>query len=471
MDCSIKQILLNILNDNEEDKLPTQYAGMKYQNNGFSITLKYITSNNFRLLYKMLGKCCIKFFVKDCILIQKQGDIYVQLSGNPLDNLLNDTKAIAKHIKSNTRKENQKNIKNNLADLNKNLNRNGILYCLHSNGKPGLFRKSLLMRVAGFVNRNVENKEGFDEMWFTKGRIVELMNKMDSNYRKSNQHVCSKNDKENRNEGSKGGEGGESGKNALKIEKMEKEVLGEKGKYKVSRNVKFKKKKFARGCKKKGSNEKIQIEKEDLVKTEEEKQKIYQVAGKVLIEYIFRFSKQTINKQTRAYFEEVFGKFAKNLAKMRFDKIFYHYCSNSKKFEYSVIKNAFDGLKEVKDLKNFKKKSVQIKKIFRTKEKKYLKKNKKLKKDYQSIITDLENQETAEKYIACMLDSLNKMNIEDNRIYQFLKEIVWKLLPRGFFGRKNQKIIEKASSSTQARQRTFIAASISTGPMDFRPAS
>jgi hypothetical protein len=431
--CSIKQIMFDIMRENEHEK-PIQFMGMNnYQNNGFSITLKYITSNNFRKLYQLLGSYCIKFFVKDCILIQRQKDIFIQLSGDSLANLLNNSKAIAMQIKSNIRKENHKNMKHNLMDLNSYFNRNNILYCLHSNGKPGLFRKCLIMRVYSFLNKKIKEESRFNVEEYTDERVIEIMNKMDTNYKKSNQYNCSKGNKKEEKRIPNQSKGNDPG--------IDKDRFNQPNNLKIKKQF-IKKRNFNFDKKNNKSNKAIQIENPSPVKSVNKKQEIFSVGGKILIEYIFRENKSNINKKTLEYFQSTFSRFAKKLCNIRFEKIFYHYCSNKKKFEYSVIKNGYSKLKKIKDLENLKNK-LKIDSKFKNKERKYFKKKKIKKENQKSIIKDLESQDTAEKVIACMLDSLNKMYIEDKQIYRFIKEIISKLFPVSFFGKSNSLVLDK----------------------------
>lgn len=462
-DCSIKQIMLEILSENENEK-PIQFTGMNnYQNNGFSITLKYITSNNFRRLYRLLGMYCIKFLVKDCILIQRQKDIFIQLSGESLANLLNNSKAIAMQIKNNIRKENHKNVKNNLADLNFYFNRNSILYCLHSNGSPGLFRKSLLMRLVVFAKTHLNGPRPFDLRDYPSEVIVVQSMQMNSNYRPSNQLNCPKliaDGKENKqvraesetkpeeSQRAKMGDFkmGNSGlfkrESSKKPEELKQELRLIPEKYPKREFGSSKTKTGSKPRPKQGGRRGRKRAKSQLPnQTPEQRDKVYLVAGRILSEYIFKSQNKHINRQTRTYLEGFFSRFVKKLHKLRFDKIFYFHCSNPRNFDYRIIKNAFENLKNLGDLTDFARGSLKIDNFFKKKQEQYWSKKKET--PAADIIQEIESQDSPEKVIACLLDGLNRMFVPDARVFAFVREVVSKLIPASFWGRKNLSVINR----------------------------
>lgn len=452
--------MLEILSENENEK-PIQFAGMNnYQNNGFSITLKYITSNNFRRLYRVLGMYCIKFLVKDCILIQRQKDIFIQLSGESLANLLNNSKAIAMQIKNNIRKENHKNVKNNLADLNFYFNRNSILYCLHSNGAPGLFRKSLLMRLVRFVETHFNSPQLFDLRDFPDEVIEAHSKQMNSNYRPSNQVNCAslvedgKENKDGKTE-NKETQGTSNKKNKSEFEMGNSGLFkrGNEGKWKEELKLKpkkhpkrefgsSKKKGKSNSKSKKNSNRSKKSGKQKLAnQTPEQKEKIYLVGGRILSEYVFKNQKRHINRETRKYLEQIFARLIKQTQKMRFEKVFYYHCSNPRNFDYRVIKHAFSKLKQMDQLDNFKKNSLKIDFFFKKKRKQFLAKSKN--QNSPDIIREIESQDSPEKVIASFLDGLNRMFVPDSRVFAFVREVVSKLIPASFWGRENAQVINR----------------------------
>ena len=458
----MRQLVKEIFLDRDGDK-SIQYLGVNnMDNNGFSITLKYIVSVNFQKLFDILGAYCTKFLVRDCILIWKHKDIFIQLSGQSLANLLNNSKAIAKQIKSNIRKENHKNMKHNLMDLNSYFNRNNILYCLHSNGAPGLFRKCIIMRVLRFVKEKVNSPFDFDELEFTEKRLGELTNAMDSNYRPSNQFNCGK-------EAAKVKE--RLAKSPMKKPLQKREnanyQMGNSGLFKteeqaeknLKQSLKIKSKKISKkifegGSTSKKSDNKLMIETAPCTRSDQgakfpnrsstKMEAIFRVGGRILIHYVFKEDKKHVNKKTMEYFETFFSRFVRKLFSIKFDRIFYHHCSNKRGFDYLVIKDAFTKLKALKSLEKFKKNSIQISKHLKRKQNHFIKKlPKKKKKEFSNLISEGEKQDSPEKSVACMLDSLNKMFVEDSRVFRFIREITQKLFPSSFFGPKNAGVILK----------------------------
>lgn len=121
--------------------------------------------------------------IEDCILLKGTRNIFVQISGEPLFSLLNDSKKIAKQIRQNMRKANENN---KFPNMMRNLNRNGMLYCLHSNKKPGIFHKSELMNILKFIKQN-HGKRQFHEEECDPEWIKSQAREFNPNFRNTNQ--------------------------------------------------------------------------------------------------------------------------------------------------------------------------------------------------------------------------------------------------------------------------------------------
>lgn len=447
--------MLEILGENESLR-PTQFVGMNnYQNNGFSITLKYITSNDFRRLYRLVGVYCIKFLVKDCVLLQRKRDIFVQLSGESLGNLLNNSKTIAMQIKSLQRREVSKNARHNLGDLNSSFNRNNILYCLHSNGRPGLFRKSLLVRLIRFASSHLESPQRFDERDFPAEEVLRKSRQMDSNFRPPNQDSCAglvSPGKENRGSPGQAKETPAEGKailfqsegGKLVFTRAFKEDLKEKPTKLPKRDfseVSAHKKAGAPPRAKKRASRKKQREAFPN-KTPEQRKKVFRISGLILKQYVFRGQKREVNRKTASYLEAFFARLVKKAHKLRFEKIFFHHCSNPSNFDYRVIKHAFAKLKSL-DPESFSQGSLGIDESFRQKRREFEARRKGQANLPRDLISEIEAQDSPEKVIAVFLDALNKMSVEDARVFAFVKEVVRKLVPDSFWGLANAKVIHR----------------------------
>ena len=149
----------------------------------FSVTLKELLTLNFQTLFDEIGQFTIRFLIEKCILITQTQDIFIQISGDPLHSLLNDSKAIAKQIRQNMRKANKNN---RFPAMMRNLNRNGMLYCLHSNGKPGIFHKSELMNIVKFIRQNYK-KSHFEESEYGTEVVKRESQLFNPNFRNTNQ--------------------------------------------------------------------------------------------------------------------------------------------------------------------------------------------------------------------------------------------------------------------------------------------
>lgn len=111
------------------------------QGSNFNITLRILVSNHFDCLLRLLGDTCLSEIFRNFAVLYKDKKIYVQIIGRPLLNYFDKSKPTRQVQKGPERESPIVKL------MNRNLDRNQFLYCLHSNRRCDFFHKSLLFQM------------------------------------------------------------------------------------------------------------------------------------------------------------------------------------------------------------------------------------------------------------------------------------------------------------------------------------
>lgn len=204
----IQTLIKEHLQDADKDSI--EVKGIENNPNivsqNFNITLKYLVSQNFETLLQYIGEDTMKELLRTSVLLYKEQDIYVQLTGKSLQLLYERPKALPKNEKYKGKK-----LITEEQILKSAVDRNSFLYCLHSNQKIDFFHKSVLYIKKQVIKKkkdyyksrkNIQNvndiiydtKDGLYDVIFgsyspnaaTREQLCHLLAKVMTNYQKIN---------------------------------------------------------------------------------------------------------------------------------------------------------------------------------------------------------------------------------------------------------------------------------------------
>lgn len=140
-----------------------QKKGLEYgEAKSFNVPLRLLISENFEKLLSYMGNVAFQCLLADAVLLKQEKETFWQINGRSLEHHFEEMKKRKKERKAspNREKNRKKNIKvktNKRAYFKDFVNRNHMLYCLHSNKKPGMFKKSIIESLATEL-RTIEKK-------------------------------------------------------------------------------------------------------------------------------------------------------------------------------------------------------------------------------------------------------------------------------------------------------------------------
>lgn len=158
---SIHDTIIHCFSDWPNDYV--QKKGLEYgEAKSFNVPLRLLISENFEKLLEYMGNPAFQLLLSDSVLLKKEKETFWQINGKSLEFHFEEMKKrkSVRPTSPNREKNKKRNIKVKTAKrayFKDFVNRNHMLYCLHSNKKPGMFKKNIIESLSTEL-RTIEKK-------------------------------------------------------------------------------------------------------------------------------------------------------------------------------------------------------------------------------------------------------------------------------------------------------------------------